>query len=192
VVADLVRHEAHVLRTLAEHPLKVVAAPTVLHHGVWRGLDVLVLSPLPATRHPVPRDLLRLAVLEIAGLHGNEPAHAWHGDLSPWNIAAGGDGRLLVWDWERFGTGVPLGFDALHHFFQSALRRMPPQLAARACLARAGRVLEPYAIAFGDARGTAAHYLVTLADRHDRDGHEPLGPPSAWLYPVIDDPEAFL
>ncbi|MBO3750766.1 hypothetical protein J5X84_32215 [Streptosporangiaceae bacterium NEAU-GS5] len=192
VAADLVRHEAAVLRMVAERPAKVVVAPTVLHHGVWRGLEVLVLSPLPAVRRPVPRDLLHLAIREIAGWHGDEPAHAWHGDLSPWNVSPSPDGRLLVWDWERFGAGVPLGFDAMHHFFHRALRRMPPAVAARACLAQAGRLLEPYGVAFHQARGTAAHYLVTLADRHHRDGHEPLGPPAAWLYPVIDDPEAFL
>ena len=32
-------------------------------------------------------------------------------------------GKLLVWDWERAGGPVPLGFDAVHYFFQSAWLR---------------------------------------------------------------------
>ncbi|MGA8112051.1 MAG: hypothetical protein WCA46_00155, partial [Actinocatenispora sp.] len=31
---------------------------------------------------------------------------AWHGDWTPWNMAAVTD-ALLVWDWERFTVGVP-------------------------------------------------------------------------------------
>ncbi|GAA0383556.1 hypothetical protein Acor_82530 [Acrocarpospora corrugata] len=183
---ELVRHEAATLRSLTERPLKVVVPPTVLHFGEWRELDVLVLSPLPVTGRKVRPALLAAAVTEIAAL---DPAGAWHGDFSPWNMAAAGDGRLLVWDWERFGAGVPLGFDALHHFFQSALRRMRPAPAAHACVARAGRTLEPFGLSFAEARLTAAHYLITQADRHRRDGHEPLGPASTWLNPVLDQLE---
>jgi hypothetical protein len=84
---------------------------------------------------------------------------------------------------------VPLGFDALHHFFHRALRRMRPPQAARACVAQAGAVLEPFGLSCGDARRTAVHYLVALADRHYRDGNEPLGPPSEWLNPAVDHVE---
>jgi hypothetical protein len=38
----------------------------------------------------------------------------WHGDLSPWNTATAGR-RLLVWDWELAGDGLPVGSDRLHH-----------------------------------------------------------------------------
>ncbi|WP_214110739.1 hypothetical protein [Acrocarpospora catenulata] len=177
----LVRHEAATLRGLPE--LRTVVAPEVLHHGSWRGLDVLVLSPLPITTAGIAPGTLVSAVAEIAALH---PSGAWHGDFSPWNLAAGADGRLLVWDWERFGTEVPTGFDALHHFFQSALRRMRPPVAAQACVAQAGRVLEPFGYATGAARLVAARYLITLADRYSADGHQPLGDPVTWLNPVLD------
>ncbi|MGW4639207.1 hypothetical protein ACWEN6_11795 [Sphaerisporangium sp. NPDC004334] len=242
---SLVRHESAVLEALAGLPLRVVAAPTVLHHGVWNGLDVLALSPLATRRRRVPAALLEDAVHEIAALAvpratpgegrpspfvpsqrpseddladpaphlatghparscaaGDEvndgaarvlrlPAdgrgdHAWHGDFSPWNMALSPDGRLAVWDWERFTTGVPLGFDALHHFFQRALRRMPPRLAAEACVAGAARTLAPYGPSAGEARWTAVQYLITLADRYEGDGHQPLGPPAAWLNPALD------
>lgn len=39
---------------------------------------------------------------------------SWHGDFRPWNVAPL-DGRLLVWDWERHDSMVPLGFDAVHY-----------------------------------------------------------------------------
>ena len=46
----------------------------------------------------------------------------WHGDWTPWNMMPA-RGKLLVWDWERAGGPVPLGFDAVHYFFQSAWLR---------------------------------------------------------------------
>lgn len=226
---ELVRHEAEVLRMLADRPLKVVVPPVVLHHGEWDGREVLLLSPPPTGSGKVPAGLLHAAIAEIAGLgrapgggsssglplacpepgRADGPAaggpavpylgldaerhpdgFAWHGDFVPANLAAGADGRLFVGNWERFGTGVPFGFDALHHFFHRALRRMGPAEAARACVAQAGITLEPFGLSSPQARRTAAHYLITLADRHRRDGHEPLGPPSAWLTPLIDQLEA--
>jgi hypothetical protein len=39
---------------------------------------------------------------------------AWHGDLTPWNLARVG-GRYMIWDWERFETGVPAGLDRVHY-----------------------------------------------------------------------------
>lgn len=38
---------------------------------------------------------------------------AWHGDFTPWNVAHR-SGRLQLWDWERFETGVPFGLDRFH------------------------------------------------------------------------------
>jgi len=46
---------------------------------------------------------------------------AWHGDWSPWNMAWRGR-RVLLWDWERFETGVPVGMDRIHYVL-SALAR---------------------------------------------------------------------
>ncbi|MDP9864996.1 MULTISPECIES: hypothetical protein [Streptosporangium] len=185
---ELIADEARTLDLLAGVPLKTVVPPAVLHHGSWRGLSVLALSPLPVRRGRIPADLLVDAVGEISRISG--PEHAWHGDFAPWNIARGADGRLLVWDWERFATGVPLGFDAVHHFFQRALRRAAPVTAARACLAQALPVLAPFGLSAAEARLTAIRYLITLADRHAADGHTPLGPPGHWLNPVVDFQEA--
>ncbi|GGS90524.1 hypothetical protein GCM10010156_56110 [Planobispora rosea] len=194
---ELITNEARALTTLAGFPLKTVVPPTVLHHGSWHGLAVLALSPLPVPdrtarlrRGAIPRDLLTEAVREISTVC--EEKYASHGDFCPWNIARGPDGRLLVWDWERFATGVPLGFDALHHFFQSALRRMKPAVAARACLAQALPILAPFGLSAAEARLTAVHYLIALAERHAADGHEPLGPPARWLNPVVDAQEVLV
>ncbi|SEK37387.1 hypothetical protein [Nonomuraea pusilla] len=184
----LVAAEAAALGRLAGLGLRTVVVPEVLHHGTWQGLAVLALSPLPVRRGRVPRPLLVTAVKEIAGT-GGAAGPAWHGDLSPWNLAPSRDGRLLVWDWERYETGVPYGFDALHHFFQRALRRMAPPVAARACLARSVRELAPYGLSAAEARRTALRYLIALAHRHAADGHTPLGPPQSWLNPVVDHEE---
>ncbi|GGK69323.1 hypothetical protein Sme01_14800 [Sphaerisporangium melleum] len=262
----LVQHESATLALLADLPMTVVAAPRVLHHGAWNGLDVLALSPLTTRRGRVSPALLERAVHEIATIprhqepaqarpdtpaatrpdtpaatrpdasagtrpdtpadpradtsagwradtstaswvdtsadsRGDTPAgrrsdvqggdlgghaYAWHGDFSPWNIALAPGGRLAVWDWERFATGVPLGLDTLHHFFQRAVRRMPPARAAEACLASSPRLLAPFGPSADEARHTAAEYLISLADRYERDGHQPLGPPAGWLNPVLD------
>jgi hypothetical protein len=190
---DLVRNEARALRLVAAAAPATIVAPAVLHHGRWRGLEVLVLSPLPVPTRPwarrVPAPLVERAVQEIAAL---DPGAPWcrHGDFAPWNMAPTRDGRLLVWDWERFESGVPLGFDAVHLFFQRALTRMGPARAARACVARALRTLAPYGLSAAEARLTAIRYLIELAGRHAADGHEPLGPPGAWLTPAVDHEEA--
>lgn len=185
---ELITNEAAALKKLADLPLKDVVAPSVLHHGRWHDLSVLVLSPLPAKRAKVPAELLTRAVKEIAGTGGPAGA-AWHGDLSPWNICPSADGRLLVWDWERYEVGVPYGMDAVHHLFQRCLRRMPPATAARACLAQAVPTLAPLGLSAAQARQTAIRYLIALADRHAADGHEPLGPPADWLNRLVDHQE---
>ncbi|MER5419865.1 hypothetical protein [Streptosporangium roseum] len=187
-VRELIANEARALDLLAGVPLKTVVPPAVLHHGSWRDLSVLALTPLPVRRGRIPEDLLIGAIGEISRISGH--GSAWHGDFSPWNIARGADGRLLVWDWERFATGVPLGFDAVHHFFQRALRRTRPATAARACVARALPILAPFGLSAAEARLTAIRYLIALADRHAADGHAPLGPAEHWLNPAVDFEEA--
>jgi hypothetical protein len=116
---------------------------------------------------------------------------AWHGDWTPWNTAQACD-RLLVWDWERFGTGVPAGFDALHWALQSDLvnRLADPLASARACLTEAGRILTPWGLDGERAPATAAAYLVELgtrylADRQDEAGAR-LGNVGAWLLPAVE------
>ena len=72
---------------------------------------------------------------------------AWHGDWNGGNSAALADGRVLVWDWERFDADVPVGYDALHLRLQAAVTRAgaEPVAAARALLADADATLRPFA-----------------------------------------------
>ena len=65
-----------------------------------------------------------------------------HGDWTPWNMRRI-DGRLVVWDWERAGDGVPVGIDAVHYGLLVALnaRKLAPPRAVADTLARAPRWL---------------------------------------------------
>ncbi len=66
-----------------------------------------------------------------------------HGDWTPWNMGRS-DGRLVVWDWERFATGVPVGIDLVHFGFMVALRqrRRSPADAQAHVLATAPAMLD--------------------------------------------------
>jgi len=115
---------------------------------------------------------------------------AWHGDWTPWNTAVAGD-RLLVWDWERFAVGVPVGYDALHWALQTDLvnHLADPGEAARESLARAGSVLERFELSTDQVRTTAVGYLAELAARYltDRQAEAGarLGDVGTWLLPAV-------
>jgi len=234
---SLVRAEHEALVRLSRAQLAEVTVPRVLHYDTWRGLEVLVLSALPAwlAPHRLRSPRLVAAMTELAGVAGlrQEPLAtsgylcrlrarlaatddtpertaltqalgviaarggqqtltlgAWHGDWSPWNMASTGNG-LLVWDWERFATGVPLGFDALHHQLQAEVvgTRTDPRAAALRCPERAPRNLAPFGLSPAQARLTAVLYLTELATRYlaDRQAQAgaPLGSPRTWLIPAI-------
>jgi hypothetical protein len=129
-----------------------------------------------------------------AGLHRQAGATmlrygAWHGDWAPWNMAAL-PGTLLVWDWERFTTGVPVGFDAVHYYLQRRLQSTPDAAAAvSATLAAADRLLAPFGVPAAARRATAQLYLVDLAARYltDRQAEAGarLGVLGTWLLPVL-------
>jgi hypothetical protein len=165
-------------------------APTPLAASAyWAGLGDRI-AALPE-RAATERLAAARAVLEERFGDVELPFGAWHGDWTPWNTAQTGD-RLLVWDWERFGTGVPRGFDALHWALQSDLvnRLADPRESARACLAGAGRILTPWGLDGERAPATAATYLVELAtrylaDRQDEAGAR-LGDVGAWLLPAVE------
>jgi Phosphotransferase enzyme family len=234
---SLVRTEHASLLQLARAGLTQITVPRVLHYDSWHGLEVLVLSALPAWLPPrrLPPPRLVAAMTELAGVGGlrQEPLAtgrylhqlrtrlaatdrgpeqtalwnalgvvteasgqevltygSWHGDWSPWNMAHTSDG-LLVWDWERFAAGVPLGFDALHHRLQTevAMPRSDPRAAAAACLGQAASHLAPFGLNPPQAHVTAILYLTDLATRYltDRQAQAgaPLGAPRTWLIPAI-------
>ena len=105
-------------------------------------------------------------------------------------MASTADG-LLVWDWERFATAVPVGFDPLHYRLQSDVvrGRRPPAEAADACVRDAAACLAPFGVPAGEARLVAVLYLAELsarylADRQAEAGAR-LGRPGTWLIPAI-------
>jgi hypothetical protein len=126
---------------------------------------------------------------------------AWHGDWTQWNMAPHG-GTLLAWDWERFATGVPVGFDALHFHLQEAItaRHEPPAQAVAGTFLAAPQLVQPFSglggTSYDGAGGqravkvTAALYLLQIArrylqDRQDEAGAH-LGRPAEWLLPGLN------
>lgn len=237
LTAQLVRAERAALDGLREADLGGITVPRVLHHDQWQGLDVLVLSVVPAWLPPRPLRAARLvaAMDTVARVHGlrSEPLlggaylrqlqdrialadkgaeqdalrgaldvlaaraggtiltyGAWHGDWAPWNMASN-DRGLLLWDWERFTTGVPLGFDALHYRLQTELGpgHREPLAAAAASLQSAARLLAPFGIGTEQARLTGILYLADLATRYlvDRQASAGAqhGAPGTWLIPAL-------
>lgn len=154
----------------------------------WAGLTARVAS-LP--RSPAAGQLAGLLPGLGAAAAGVEVAlGAWHGDWTPWNSAAGG-GRLMVWDWERFGGGVPVGFDAVHLALQTDLvnRLADPRASADRCLGTAADVLAPFGLSAAQAEVTAMTYLAEIATRYlgDRQAEAGarLGDVGAWLLPAL-------
>jgi len=114
---------------------------------------------------------------------------AWHGDWTPWNMATTSS-SLLVWDWERFTTGVPIGFDAIHFDFQRLLvRGLQPERAVDLTLGRADRLLAPFDVEGPAANLTALLYLIDLATRYLEDRQAEagarLGVLGQWLLPIL-------
>jgi hypothetical protein len=72
LTSRLVRAERDALAQLSQASLTEITIPEVFHYGVWRGLDVLVLSALPAwQRHrPVPAAQLAASMIELAHVGG--------------------------------------------------------------------------------------------------------------------------
>jgi len=135
---------------------------------------------------------LRRLVIRLADAAGDTKLNfgCWHGDLTPWNLANTRAG-LLVWDWERFGLGVPVGFDMLHYWLQARVvrTRTDPAAAAARCVASAPDLLRPFGVSPAEAKLTALAYLAELSVRYlaDRqaDAGARLGAPGGWLIPAI-------
>ena len=116
---------------------------------------------------------------------------SWHGDLNDGNLALTAD-RTLVWDWERFEGGVPVGFDLLHHGLHRDIttrQAAPVDAAARLC--RDGpRLLRALGVEADAAPWVPRLYLATLAARYVGDNQAgagaALGRVSEWLQPALE------
>jgi hypothetical protein len=93
---------------------------------------------------------------------------AWHGDWARWNMAVTPD-SLNLWDWERFESGVPVGFDALHYRFQDLKSQMSRDEAIHTLCRNAPMLLAPFGVAAELAVVVVALYLLDLAVRYAQD-----------------------
>lgn len=116
---------------------------------------------------------------------------SWHGDWTPWNMAWQRNGTVQLWDWERFETGVPVGFDALHYSVEAHSRRGG---SLRSGVAHTRRHLPELLTAFDVAPDhdvlVLTLYLLELFRRWYTDSHEELGgqllAKTAILLEIID------
>lgn len=135
----------------------------------------------------------RLAALHQEVLDADPvlPFGAWHGDWHDGNRAALADGRVLLWDWERFALDVPLGWDAVHGFLQHSIHQdfASPAAAAERTLAMAPEILAPFALTEPVANTIAALYLLEIAVRYTRDRQAEAGARTGrvdeWLLPAL-------
>lgn len=112
------------LRATAQGELQTVyaAAPMSLGESSW--FADLELSLKHGTPGTAPFGRLSHALQTVYRRFGQQTVHfgMTHGDWTPWNMSVE-KGKLQVWDWERFATGVPVGFDELHYSLHRHLRQ---------------------------------------------------------------------
>lgn len=131
-----------------------------------------------------------LGVLQSASGSTELRYGSWHGDWTPWNMTMS-LGRALLWDWERFTAGVPLGYDAMHYQFQASLvgGHMTAEAAAEAAVNQAPVILPPLGVDPATTRLVAMLYLIEIGTRylHDQqaDAGGRLGRIDTWLLPVL-------
>ncbi|HEY2794793.1 MAG TPA: hypothetical protein VGJ28_20705 [Micromonosporaceae bacterium] len=116
---------------------------------------------------------------------------AWHGDWNAGNMAVRGD-DVLLWDWERYTIGAPVGFDALHYeLFRSVGTGTSAVEAAAGIAARRAAILAPLGIAAGDADPVWTLYATDIATRFVTDRQElgttRLAQVSQWIGPALAD-----
>ena len=100
LTSSLVRAERDSLERLSRAGLTEISIPRILHYGVWRDLDVLVLSGLPTWRgrHMLTGSRLNAAMTEVAaisGLRGEPLASSEYYRLLSSRLAAAGEGPEL-------------------------------------------------------------------------------------------------
>ncbi|GAB3428856.1 hypothetical protein [Flindersiella endophytica] len=109
----------------------------------------------------------------------------WHGDWTPWNMVWDAE-RVLLWDFERFSTHVPRGFDLAHYRLQTRLLRGGED-AAEQLIALPGWT---GAEGTNDPALVAAAYLLELARRWALAAQVPEGEPlrrrTQWLFEQLD------
>jgi hypothetical protein len=165
-----------------------VTTQPVFQSQYWRDLRARLEACLP--QRPAAALLRIMAELEAGADPANLTFGSWHGDWTPWNMTSS-RGRALVWDWERFESGVPVGYDAVHYQLQGAVTGDGPadRAAAEAAVTGAPAALAPFGVEPGAAGFVAALYLLEIAARYLHDGAAEagarLGDVGSWLLPVL-------
>lgn len=135
-----------------------------------------------STRRSAGLPLAEAAVERLLNDHGTQSlmVGSWHGDFVPWNMSAGRS-TVAVWDWERFATGVPIGFDRLHFAMQVAVHRAGLSISQAIVTTRAAL---PSLLSNVEPAGRAATfdaYLVEMLIRYEHDALESPSPNlTAW------------
>jgi hypothetical protein len=166
-----------------------VTTQLVGQSGHWHGLRTRLEAC--ADREPAAALLQVMDNLQATADATTLAFGSWHGDWTPWNMAFSGD-QALVWDWERFESGVPIGYDAVHYQLQGAVERNGAggaRGAAEAALFTAPMSLGPLGVRPGLAVFVAALYLIEIATRYICDGAAEagarLGDVDNWLLPAL-------
>jgi hypothetical protein len=136
----------------------------------WRRLNERVAASTHARESLT--DIMRTveqALPDLVLQHG-----AWHGDWTPWNMAAGGRG-VLVWDLERYEEDVPVGYDVVHYDLQRHI--LVPgensQDAIRGLLPEVRRHLEAFGVP--DPDPVVVLYLIEVCARWMADDQAKVG-----------------
>lgn len=112
------------LRSAVQYELQAAFSGTAmpLAESSWFSDLQLEVRSGPAESDPFRR--LSRAVDTMSEKFGRQPLEfgMTHGDWTPWNMSVS-RGMLQVWDWERFSTDVPVGFDEIHYSLHRHLRR---------------------------------------------------------------------
>jgi hypothetical protein len=136
---------------------------------------------------PPARVALAAAAERIENAHGDVTLQfgSWHGDLVPWNLARLGR-RLYAWDWESSTPDAPVGFDALHYYFQVEFvaRGRPLEEAAARAARDARPVLEALGVPLVKHGLLATLHLLELSLRH-QEAYSSSGDTDERFYPSI-------
>jgi hypothetical protein len=160
---------AATMRRLADSPYLDALAARVAALGDRPGVAVLAQT-------------VRNARLTEAKL----PFAAWHGDWNGGNTAVRDD-QVLLWDWERYDSDVPLGFDMVHYELHEevTVRGTDPGPASSAMVRRCASLLAPFGLDADQARVVTALYFAEIATRYLGDGQEQgstrLGRAGEWI-----------
>jgi hypothetical protein len=117
------------------------------------------------------------------------PIGCWHGDWVPWNMTWHGD-RVLLWDWEHFDEGVPVGFDGLHYRAQQLRMSGGTGIAAEDLWVQDASewLLDTFQLGPRQIRAVLLAYLLEINLRYLRDrAGDPRGtrPRAGWGLPLI-------